>query len=138
MADAAGQALTAAEQQQAQQERLADLLLRRAQRGRSSSRGGTPDLAAQLADAAEVEAAAAAAAAGASESGASDADAAAGSEAADSAEQAHLCPLCGGKSHRLVGLKACPVLKMALAVPKAPPGGPCSFAATPCDCELAA
>ena len=123
-AEAAGQALHAAERQQAQQERLAAALLRRTQRGSSASRGSSPDRGDQLADGAQAAAAAAAAAVAAVESGgASDTEAAAGPEEVNGIGTGAICPLCGGASHRMVGLKACPVVKMALAVPKAPPGG---------------
>lgn len=119
VAEGAGQVLEAAGRQQAQQERLAALMLRRAQRGQSGSRDGSPELDGQLADAAEQAAEAA------SEGGVSDADAAARLDAPDGAGQGLHCLLCGGKSHgKAGGFKACPVFKMALAVPKPPQGGP--------------
>lgn len=119
VAEGAGQVLEAAGQQQAQQERLAALMLRRAQRGQSGSRDGSPELDGQLADAAEDAADAA------FEGGVSDADAAARLDAPDGAGQGLHCLLCGGKSHgKAGGFKACPVFKMALAVPKPPQGVP--------------
>ena len=110
--EGAGDALEAAARQQAQQAQLAARVLRRAALGLGSgSRGSTPELAAELQEEAEAEEAAARAAAEA-----------AGSEGAEGADNGRLCALCGGKAHK-VGLKACPIVRMALAVPKPPEGG---------------
>lgn len=102
----AAEALQGAEQQQEAEQRLARLMLQQRGRGRAEGVGAA---AAEAADQAEELAA----------------EAAAEAVAEDGSGTRH-CHLCGGKAHR--AMTACPVVQMALAVPKPPPGDPSSHA----------